>query len=205
MTELCYSLGMRKILLPMLCVVFLWISCGGDDDTEAEKTPAALTGIYMTHEPDKTVYCLYDEFDKTGMVVTARYSDGSENDVTDSVKIFGFNSDYQSWQTLTVAYAENSKIFTTACQIRVTNYPCTRDRTVRVSFQYYKYENGNWQLYTYSDDPADDINGTVTFKFNEKGVEYYTDKNSMLGHFYMYYPTTKDDAVWQFMERRRAD
>ena len=60
----------------MLCAGFLCVSCGGDDDgTESKETPVTLTGISLTSKPSKTVYFLGEEFDKSGMVVTARYSE----------------------------------------------------------------------------------------------------------------------------------
>ena len=195
---------MRIFFALMLCASLLCVSCGGDDDgAESKATPVTLTGISLTSKPSKTVYFLGEEFDKSGMVVTARYSDGTERDVTDSVEIFDFNSENKdSCQEITVAYAENSGIFKAYCFVEVTDYPCTKDRILTLSFQYYKYDyaTGEWGPYTYSEDPTDDINGTVTFKFSEYGITYYTDKNSDLGKFYMYYPPAKEDAVWQFQE-----
>ncbi len=42
-----------------------------------------LSGIAVTHEPDKTTYVHGDDFSRTGMVVTATYSDGSSAAVTE--------------------------------------------------------------------------------------------------------------------------
>ena len=39
--------------------------------------PPVLTGITVTTPPDKTVYTAYEDFDPTGMVVTATYEDSS--------------------------------------------------------------------------------------------------------------------------------
>ena len=43
---------------------------------------APLTGIVVTTPPTKTAYNIGDSFDKTGMVITASYEDGSNNTVS---------------------------------------------------------------------------------------------------------------------------
>ena len=45
---------------------------GGDPD------PARLVSVEVTTDPNRTVYSIGDVFDPTGMVVTAKYSDGSQ-------------------------------------------------------------------------------------------------------------------------------
>lgn len=47
--------------------------------------PAKLTGIRITKQPLKTTYTVGETFDKTGMVVTADYDDGTTKVITDYV------------------------------------------------------------------------------------------------------------------------
>lgn len=50
---------------------------------EYEEVPAKLTGIRITKQPLKTTYTVGETFDKTGMVVTADYDDGTTKVITD--------------------------------------------------------------------------------------------------------------------------
>lgn len=54
---------------------------GGEEpgETPQEKT---LTGIEVTKEPIKNTYKAGEKFDKTGMTVVAKYSDGSSKEIT---------------------------------------------------------------------------------------------------------------------------
>lgn len=53
---------------------------GGDEgDTPEEKT---LTGIEIAKEPTKNTYKVGDKFDKTGMKIVAKYSDGTSKEIT---------------------------------------------------------------------------------------------------------------------------
>lgn len=47
------------------------------------QAPAKLTGIRITNQPLKTTYTVGETFDKTGMVVTADYDDGTTEVITD--------------------------------------------------------------------------------------------------------------------------
>ena len=53
-----------------------------DDDTTKH-----LNYIEVTKDPDKTVYCPGEQFDRTGMTVIAHFTDGSSQDVVDEVTI----------------------------------------------------------------------------------------------------------------------
>ena len=68
----------------IVCALF-FTACGGDPapdhpDVPAEKT---VTRIAITEKPAKTTYLVGETFDKTGMVVTAYYDDGTSAAVTD--------------------------------------------------------------------------------------------------------------------------
>lgn len=53
-----------------------------NEGTTQDPEEKTLTGIKVTTPPTKTTYNEGDKFDKSGMVVTASYSDGSSNAVT---------------------------------------------------------------------------------------------------------------------------
>ena len=79
------------------------ISCSFDN-TEKNKT---LSSISVTSKPTKTTYIIGDEFEKSGMIVKAYYSDYTNKDVTNDVVISGFDSSKtDSLQKITVAYTE---------------------------------------------------------------------------------------------------
>jgi len=57
---------------------------GGDEVNNPSETPQdkTLTGIEITKEPTKNTYKVGDKFDKTGMTVVAKYSDGTSKEIT---------------------------------------------------------------------------------------------------------------------------
>lgn len=67
--------------------------------------PATLTSITLT-APTKVSYGVGDKLSSAGLVVTARYSDGSSRKVTDSVTLSGFSSAKIASGTVTVSYTE---------------------------------------------------------------------------------------------------
>ncbi len=56
-----------------------------DKQTNVKPTPEGkvLTKIEITNTPTRTTYSAGEKFDKTGMKITAKYSDGSSKEVTD--------------------------------------------------------------------------------------------------------------------------
>ncbi len=64
-----------------------------------------LTGIELTSAPKKTQYFVGDAFDGSGIVVTAKYENGTEKLVSDLVSFSGFESTLGE-HTVTVSYAE---------------------------------------------------------------------------------------------------
>lgn len=75
---------------------------------------ALLTGIEVT-EPVKTSYKLGDEFDTTGMTVTAVYNDGNTKAVDLSeVEISGFDSEEIGKKTIIVSYGGKTAAFKVA-------------------------------------------------------------------------------------------
>jgi len=75
---------------------------GGGDKT--------VSSIEVTTKPTKTSYNIGDTFDKTGMVVTAKYNDGTEEAVT-GYSTSGFSSTTEGEKTITVTYKEKTADF----------------------------------------------------------------------------------------------
>ena len=77
---------MKKISVALLSVAMvcspILSSCGGNEQQE-EPAEVTLKSIAITTQPNKIDYEVGDIFDPTGMVVTANYSDGSSEVVTD--------------------------------------------------------------------------------------------------------------------------
>lgn len=83
-----------------------------------------LDEITITSEPTKTDYYVGDEFDSTGMVVIAKYSDESTKDVTGEVSIKGFDSsEIKLLQTITVSYTEDGNTKTDSFCISINEKP----------------------------------------------------------------------------------
>ena len=88
------------------------VSFGGKSDTfEVEVINVTLSSIEIT-TPPKTEYFVGENLDLTGMVVTAKFSDTSEEIVPHSaLTITGFNSATAGQKTITVTYGTVSKTF----------------------------------------------------------------------------------------------
>lgn len=65
-----------------------------------------LSSIAVTTQPTKTTYSIGESFDPTGMVVTATYSDSSEDIVTNQCTPSGFDSSTAGTCTVIVTYEE---------------------------------------------------------------------------------------------------
>ncbi len=78
----------------------------------------SLSKITIDSTPDKTTYVVGESFDKTGLKVTAHYSDGSTKAVT-SCTVYGFDSSTAGTKTLTVSYTENDVTKTASFNITV--------------------------------------------------------------------------------------
>ena len=87
-----------------------------DPDPDSTKT---LTGIAITTAPSKTSYKAGDTFDKTGMVVTAGYSDGTKK-VVSNYTYTPTAALKTSDKTITVSYTEGGVTKTATQSITVT-------------------------------------------------------------------------------------
>jgi len=81
-------------------------SCAEPDDGPS------VNSIAVTTKPTKTEYEMGESFDKTGLVVTATYSDGTTKDVTGECDIIGFESITKGVKTITVNYKGKITQFT---------------------------------------------------------------------------------------------
>lgn len=122
---------------------------GFDSETEGEKTVTisyqklsttlivtvqrkVANKIEVTKNPDKMTYDIGEKFDKTGMIVTAYYTDGSTRDV-DDYTVSGFDSSTVGDKNLLITYRDLSTHLVVTVQdgapisIKVTKLP---DKTV---------------------------------------------------------------------------
>ena len=89
----------------------------------ASQPEAALTGIEVT-APTKTEYEIGEKLDTSGLVVTARYSDGSAAVLTETqYTLTGFSSEEAGEKTVTVSYTEDGVTKTAAFVVTVKGLP----------------------------------------------------------------------------------
>ena len=89
----------------------------------ASQPEAALTGIEVT-APTKTEYEIGEKLDTSGLVVTARYSDGSAAVLTETqYTLTGFSSEEAGEKTVTVSYTEDGVTKTAAFVVTVKELP----------------------------------------------------------------------------------
>lgn len=84
---------------------------GMTDTFYVEIKSASLSRIEIT-PPAKLTYQLGEAFDDNGMKVTAIYSDGSSEDVTEAASLSGFDSSTAGVKTITVGYSGKTASFT---------------------------------------------------------------------------------------------
>ena len=86
-----------------LRAVFSRTGGGGNPD------PVRLVSVEVTTDPNRTVYSIGDVFDPTGMVVTAKYSDGSQRILSSEEYSFSPNGPLtENDSSITVSYGEFS-------------------------------------------------------------------------------------------------
>jgi hypothetical protein len=79
---------------------------------------AELLNVQISGE-FKTEYYVGDEFDKTGIVVTANYKDGTSSDVTSEAKFSGFDSSVAGTVAVTASFGGKSASFDVLIKDRV--------------------------------------------------------------------------------------
>lgn len=114
------KMSVSKYLLAvalLLCVAVLFAACTPDQPTP--QPSVTLKSVAVTTQPTKTSYVEGDKFDKTGMVVTATYSD----DTTKTVTNYTVSPDGALATTdkkVTVAYTEGKTTVNAEVAITVT-------------------------------------------------------------------------------------
>lgn len=81
-------------------------------------TEKTLSGIEITEEPTKTTYTEGEKFDKTGMVIKAKYSDGTSKEITG----YTWSPDEElkvSDEKITISYTEEEITKTAEQEIKV--------------------------------------------------------------------------------------
>ena len=94
----------------------------GDGVKFASSTPATLTGISVKTAPTKVIYTEGENFDKTGMVIEATYSDSTKKDVT-TYTYTPTGALTTSDSTITISYTEGSVTKTCTQAITVNAAP----------------------------------------------------------------------------------
>ena len=96
------TLGIKLLcgitLAALMC--FTAVGCNNDPDNSR-----AFTGLVITSLPEKTVYDFDEELDLSGLAVSARYSDGSAEAVTDyDLDTSEFDPSFEGNYTITLSY-----------------------------------------------------------------------------------------------------
>src|SRR5690554_5204134 len=93
----------KRLIIIITLILFLLLSSCKNDDRNSQ-----LIDLSMTKTPIKTIYYEDEDFDETGAIFTATYSDNSTKDVTN--QIIYKNTNLILEQTHVIAtYKENGK------------------------------------------------------------------------------------------------
>ena len=102
------------------------------------KPAVTLASIAVTAVPDKTEYYVNQAFDKTGMQITATFSDGSIRDVTNECDISPARFTSNGKQQVTITYEDQTTTTTVTVfglqSITVTDGPTTKEYTTGETF-----------------------------------------------------------------------
>lgn len=94
------------------------------------KEVVTLKSIKVTNKPDKLTYYVDDEFDPTGLEVTATYSDSSTKVVTESCTLSNPNMSSIGVKSITVKYTEGGITKSATFSIKVEPKPHLTDITI---------------------------------------------------------------------------
>ena len=103
-------------LFSFMCLLFVVAVSG----CKVEESEVTLANIEVASLPTKSTYYVGEEFDSTGLVVNAVYSDGSTKNVTTSCTMSGFSSSSESAvRVVTISYVENGVTKTTTFTVTI--------------------------------------------------------------------------------------
>ena len=156
------------------------------------KDEPVLTEIRVTIEPNKTTYNEGDNFEKTGMVVTAYYSDGSSKNITDYTVTDGTGLKItQSY--VTISYNG----FTTKQSITVkekeVEQPEERPEEKAINSDLTKLSSNvnSVKVYTYTDKTKE---GYTEIKLNISSLKQ-SDNNDSYEYFYYVSGSNQDENI----------
>ena len=151
------------------------------------KKPVILTEIYIEQSPDKTIYQEGENFDKTGMKIIAKYSDGSSHEITNYEIIDGDN--LQAGTTsITIRYTENGIIRSTTQEITVNEKeepepePEPSKEPVPSNFENAKAKIQEAKIYFNSNDLSI-LSGEITIKID--GIKIGDESNNYKHYYYL--------------------
>lgn len=176
--------------------VHLVISSGQD---EVKPAPVLLSRIEIKSKPNKTVYYTGESLNRGGLKVSALYSNGTQKDVTDQVKVSGFDSKSAGTKYITVSYEEKGRTqqaqFTVTVKDKMYYLTVNGDNGIQsVSGSgYYKagqtvyvsansrsgYSFSNWKS-SDSSNVKDSISSTYIFIMPNKNIELYAKSNKKI-------------------------
>ena len=82
-------------------------TCGAKDTISDPGTKKVISDLKITKEPEKTEYALNEELDLRGLELTATYTDGTSETITEC-PVSGYDATKTGEQTLTLSYGETS-------------------------------------------------------------------------------------------------
>ena len=98
-------------IIASLALSFTVAGCGNNNIPETIVPTSSLMSIVVTKNPNKTTYLINEEFDSTGLEVTATYRDKTTAVVTEYT-LSGFSSETAGVKTITVSYKRKTTSFT---------------------------------------------------------------------------------------------
>ena len=145
------------------------------------------SGVAVTRQPSKTTYFIGENFDPTGMVVTATFADDTTADVTEDCT-FSPETMAQGTQSVTVTYkrAGITKSATVAVAVRVLDHIAVTTPPSKTAYKYGETFNKAGMVVTayYTDETSRAVTGytysptgalsqgntTITVSYSEGGV-----------------------------------
>ena len=195
------------VLLAAITMVLLPLA-GCKNDSVPETPAAKLVSISVTTPPARTVYSVGQEFDHTGMVVTATYDDKSQQEVT------GWTTNFDTVATkkglgkeVTVSYTERDTPKTTT--FTVTVFP--KEVKVLTELEYTSPNNtgSKWTYVEFGEWPQTIKDADVTvYETESKKMGMFTyylgdDGNYYVKHSDKYYKV--DPIVWRVLTEDYKD
>ena len=109
------------------------VSYGGQSKTfDVTVVAVEVTSISLNTANTKIKYYVGDTFDKTGVVVTAKYNNGTTADVTSSATFSGFSSTSIGDKTITVSYSGKTATFKVNVKAGLSNTSTLSPTSIKI-------------------------------------------------------------------------